>query len=353
MRDDERFPVYDEHDSTIAQLLSHLQQLRRSVPINYELKAELKQKLLQRMKELETHQHHSLAHTRRKRRVVWWLSGGSVALTLAAAFGIWTSSTLHVTHPAVLIMPSPSAVEQVDINPDGTWIAYVSLDAKIHTKALNQDGREGNFGLPSGPGSYQSLAWANNNRQLIVVEQQGSRSRLWLVEMEQPGVPISSRLLKEENNAEIRSPAWSPGDDQVLYTKVENGVEELWVSSTISLQERKLAEGSQPSWAPDGQRIAFVKDGAVSVMDLGTNDITSLGTGMWPSWQNDERLTYTTADGKLAEVELNIQPPVTSLLTVSKLPNQKLLRANWAADKKHLLLAQQAKEQGVVFSLAR
>ncbi len=354
MREDKRLPAYDEHDTTIAQLLTHLQQLRRSVPINYQLKAELKERLLQRMKELDINQHVTLhAQLRRRRRVVWWLSG-AIALTVAAVLGIWTSSTLNVHEPAILTMPSLSAADQVDINPDGTYIAYVSPDAKIHTKPLESDGKEGKIGLPTVIGTYQSVSWANNNRQLAVVEQHGSLSRLWLVDMTEPGVHNSSRLLKEEKDAQFRSPSWSPANDQIVFTKVVNGVEQLWVNSTVSLQERKLTEGSQPNWSPDGSHIAFVKDGSISVLELASGSITAVGNGSWPSWQSADRLTYTTRDGMLAEVKLDVQPPVTTLLSVANLSTEKLVRASWAADKKHLLLAQQKDdEQQLVFSLAR
>ncbi|MFY0544293.1 hypothetical protein [Brevibacillus sp. H7] len=354
MREDERLSLQDEHDATIAQLLTHLQQLRRSVPVNYQLKADLKERLLQRMKELEINQQDTLhAQLRRKRRVAWWLSG-AIALTLASALGIWTSSPLKVTEPALLTMSTPSAAEQVDINPDGSYIAYVSADARIYMKSLEEKGKEGKVGLPHDTGTYQSLSWANNNQQLAVVEQKGPLSRLWLVDLASPGIHTSSRLLKEESGAVFRVPAWSPANDQIAYAKVVSGKEELWITSTVSFHERKLTEGGQPEWSPDGRQIAFVKGGSVSVIELATGNITALGTGSWPSWQSDDRLTYTTREGRLAEVQMDAHPPVTTLVPVGNLSNEKLVRANWAADKKHLLLAHQTDEQPtLVFSLAR
>jgi len=353
MRDDKRFPVYDEHDTTVADLLGHLQQLRRSVPVNYQLKAELKQKLLQRMKDREEFELHTLTPTEKKRRLVWWLWSGAVALSLAAALGIWNCHSLFIQRGAVLTIPAPSSVDMVDIRPDGSSLAYLSTDANIHMISLEKGSKSVIIDLPSGSGTYQSLAWAHNSRQLAIVEQADSLSRLWLVEVAQPGVSSSMRLLKEEKHVQFHSPAWSPGDDQVVFTKRVNGKEELWVCSTVSFQERKLTEGGQPSWSPDGQRIAFVKEGIVSILDLRSKSVTPFGPGGWPSWRHEARVTYTQ-DGKLLEARLHEQPPVTTELAVKRMSAEKLLRANWAANQEHLLLAQQADpEQGVVFSVAR
>lgn len=103
MRDDERSLTNESPDNTIAQLLTHLQQLRRSVPINYQLKTDLKEKLLQRMRELDLlHSSQPHAHTRRKRRIVWWLSCGAIALSLAVILGVWSGQSLEVRGKSVV-----------------------------------------------------------------------------------------------------------------------------------------------------------------------------------------------------------------------------------------------------------
>jgi TolB protein len=354
MRDDDRYSVNDSRDATIAQLLAHLQLLRRSVPVNYQLKEELKEKLLQRMKEMERHKQHSqLAQNLRKRRIAWWLSGGTVAIALAAVFAVWSSTDVKVRESSLLSLSGPMAVEQVDINANGSYLAYVAKDEKIHAMPLTDKAKEEMFGLPSIKGRYHALAWAHNNRQLAVVEKLDASTRLWVVDVPRDGAQNSSRLIKEESNVEYRSPDWSPDNERIAYTKIIGGVEEIWVSSTLSLREQKLTEGSQPEWSPDGKLLAFVKQGSVSLMDLESGKVTPLGAGAWPSWNSAQTLTYTTPDGRLAEVRLDVQPPETKLMSIAKLSDDKLVRATWATDQKHLLLSQQSERENViVISLA-
>ena len=69
------------------------------------------------------------------------------------------------------------------------------------------------------------------------------------------------------NYESVSSPTLSPDGNQVLYTRqwinlVEDKREsDLWIVNTDGSQNRYFMEGSNGLWSPDGNKIAFVKEG--------------------------------------------------------------------------------------------
>jgi TolB protein len=350
MRDNERPDTDEFHDTTIAQLLTHLQQLRRAVPVNYRLKAELKEKLLQRMKELDANRTSAAPKLRIKRRKVWWLASGVIALTLAALIGFWGQDSIKMIQPSFVTVPLKGSVEQVDLNSRGDRVAFVAEDAKLYTRSITDASEKENYQLPKSEGKYNALAWSYSDERIALIEQIDGTSRLWMLDVPKNGLH-SSRLLREEKGVTYSTPSWAPNNTEIAYTRVANGKAEIWVNSTVSFQERKITEGTQPDWAPDGNQLAFVDGGTVSILNLATGETKPLGQGEWPSWQSTDRLTYTTAEGKLVQVRLDVEPSETDELAVPHAPGEKLVRANWAKNGKDLLIAHETKQM-FVFSIA-
>lgn len=354
MREENQNPRGYDDEQTVPMLLTHLKQLRRSVPVNYQLKSDLKKQLLQRMKELEAQKKTSDVAGSKGRRTL--IRAGLATLLVSLAFvsyGWWTKDAVSIREHHLLTLPAESTVEQVDMDTSGTQVAYIVQSSVLRTLSLTKDQKPLTVKLPPTEGRYIALSWANHGKQIAVVEQQNQQARLWIVNLPDVYNMGSSRLLKEEEGVSYQSPSWSQNDDTVAYTRTKNGVEEIWVSSTVSFQEWKLAEGSQPEWSPDGRFLSFRNGDKIHVMEMRTGKIMVLGEGQWPSWSTDSKLTYTTSEGKLAEVLLDEQPTVTREVTLFNRSSEKLIRANWSAKAKKLLLISHEEEpEALVISLA-
>jgi WD40-like Beta Propeller Repeat len=61
---------------------------------------------------------------------------------------------------------------------------------------------------------------------------------------------------------------------------------------------RQLALGSEPAWSPDGQKLAYTRDGQVYVANADGSGETAVGPGRYPSWSPDGgALAVSRTDG--------------------------------------------------------
>src|SRR5919201_1267159 len=62
---------------------------------------------------------------------------------------------------------------------------------------------------------------------------------------------------------------------------------------------RGFHEDEQPSWSPDGSRVAFTRDGRVAVLELASRRVRVLTTGRDPDWSPDgRRLVFAVVRGE-------------------------------------------------------
>lgn len=354
MRDD-RMPPEEWQDTTIAQLLHHLQEMRQAVPVNYRLKAELKAKLLERLQEMEQQRSGHAVTVRAKRRKVWWLYGGVLALTLAALLTIWSGDGLTVRIEQMELGAEEVTAEGISIAPDGKRIGLITSAGTLLTKEIQGEAAAHTW-RPSGPVSqYKGIAWSSDGRMLALTEQQQEVARLWIADVRSTEpTAISRRLIKEEAGVQFAHPAWSPDHRQIAFTRTKQGSDEIWITSTVSLHEQKLTDGRMPVWSPDGEKLAFTRDHQVMIYHLSTGEMTVAGKGSWPSWSGADRLSFIQADGQLVEAHLDQPQPALYTISLPDHIQSGLIRAEWSLNRQDvLILYQEAEEISVAVARRR
>jgi len=352
MREDDKWTTEDRHDPTIAQLLEHLQEMRTTVPVNYQLKAELKKRLLEQMKQTQSGaaQQSADSEATASRWKKWHLAAGVAAVAILAAVLFFNRAVFSLDEKLQKTLPPETTVEQVAITSTGEKVAYVTDKTKLQTYLVDDKREENAFTLPSTTGKYDSIAWANHSDRLAVVENTDQYSRLWMIDGKDNGREQSFRLVAERKGVQLSSPQWDPTDRYLTYTRTGNGTSEIWMNSTFSSEEKKIADGSDPVWSPDGKSLAYSHEGNVVVLHMQTGEQQTIGKGKSPSWMRNDSLTYLAASGELYHVTLDEQKEQSSPIRLPVEEGGSAVRAHWIKNGDLLFVIRQ-KGTAVSYSL--
>ncbi len=353
MKDDKRSSQEEMQDTTIAQLLSHLKQLRQAVPVNYQLKAELKQRLLEQMEQMEQANRSKQDSPETQRSSLWkrWVPIG-LAVLAVAGFSLFRQDSLGLRKPEPLSITLTGSIEQAAISPRGDQIGVVTKEEKLLIYQMENTKSDRIVSLPQTKGKYDSLAWSADGGQLAVIEQSDEAARIWVVDFDHAR-QYGSRLIWEEKGGHFANLSWRPQGEQIAFTRVKDGREEIWLANTSSYVAEKMMDGSQPDWSPDGKFIAFVTEGQIKVMNLDTKKRITVEKGTCPSWVTERQFTYISEKQQLIQVELDPQTKsIKSKQAVSDEMND-IKRAIWSRDGKHLLFVQSMNQQNAWFVAER
>ncbi len=340
----------EPHDPTISQLLAHLTEMRRAVPVNYKLKEELRKRLLEQMRQqqMTDAQAPETAGGPAARPRGWRIAAGVVAVAMAATVLLWPGERIALGEQQALPLPVSDEVERVALSPKGERVAFLEADGRLHLYGASEDAAHDQLTMPATKGTYDAVAWGGS--RLAVTEHDADRSRLWIVNAKEKETSPASRLLCEETDGRIDHLSWSFGGTQIAYSRVSGSRSEVWIVNTVTFSAKKLTDGSHPEWSPDGRTIAYDKDGSVWLIDPKTGQTREVAAGTRPSWQGDDQLTYTGPDGKLMEAWINGADPAKTA-AVGGLHRDTIRRAVWSQNGKWLLIAKQT-EQGTTYWLA-
>lgn len=185
-------------------------------------------------------------------------------------------------------IPNPVQISKegdfITISPDGKQLAYSKGDEIYIT---DSDGKDSPHFLTSG----HKPVWSPNGKMIAYLSKEGEEVEISVINTDGIG-----GLRLTTNAGEYSEFAWSPDSKQISYIADEySGV--LYVikadgTGLLKLNSKKatlysIPSDSSPSWSPDGNRIVFVRDSQIAV-------INSDGTG-YKLLTDSRRASYFSA----------------------------------------------------------
>ncbi len=77
-------------------------------------------------------------------------------------------------------------------------------------------------------------------------------------------------------------PVWSPDGKSILFTSTRGGQAGIWVMNADGTEPRRICDGGQAEWLPDGKAIVFIRDEKVYTRDLASGEEKLISDKDWP-----------------------------------------------------------------------
>ncbi len=135
-------------------------------------------------------------------------------------------------------------------------------------------------------------------------------------------------------------PRFSPDGRQILYTSLRDGFPQVWVMNRDGSDPKKITDGAQPAWSPDGKSILFIKDDQAFIRELesGTERLVSP-----KEWQRCGTPTWSPDGKRLAIASRHLGDVGIFILGLDGQKQQQLKTEDacctptWHPDGKHIL----------------
>ena len=217
-----------------------------------------------------------------------------------------THSRLLLACALIVVSAGTAPAQQGRAAGDG-MLAFVSeRDGNAEIYVMNLDGT-GLLRLTNDAGRDADPAWSPDGKRIAFASDRAGSWDIYVMNAD------GSNLVRRTQTGRSDAPAWSPDGSKIAFSSLRDGqfgiyvmtVDGDWANPTRVGYDRGW--NSHPAWSPDGRQIAFVSDGRafdllydVYVMNADGSNITTRFEGpfFWndgvtfyfqPSWSPDGR----------------------------------------------------------------
>src|SRR5262245_50172114 len=152
------------------------------------------------------------------------------------------------------------------VSPDGRTIAFARAvpGEPPHVYLVGVDGSDPRR-ISDVEDAEISPAWSPDGTRLAFSRVVGERFELFVAHAD----GSEAVRLIHTPRADEAGASWSPNGTQIAFTRFAHDNEDLWVVDADGANGHALVRGrhedSSPAWAPDGARIAIVRDGRIAL----------------------------------------------------------------------------------------
>jgi len=173
-------------------------------------------------------------------------------------------------------------------SPDGTKIAfYSSREGNLNIWVKNADGSGDALQLTSDKGSDLNQEWSPDSTKLVFESNRSGNYDLWVVNVDGATPPVQITF----SEASDRKPLWSPDGTRIAFQSYRSGEQNIWVKNadgTGDAVEVSAGYGSVSMhiWSPDSRWIAFVSEDREIMLNSsdGVGVAEKVADGLEPCW---------------------------------------------------------------------
>lgn len=309
---DKKDNVYPlKQNNSLDDLVSHMRQVRDSIPVNQRLRRELRARLVEGRQALTG----SAPVDPEKqgsggRRWPWLLGAGSLVLlcllVAALAFFRDTGPKSLAAGPVTEVARFWAQEDPLvpSLWPSGGLMVVERGGALL---LLNRQGSRFAAVRPPAGQKYSSPAWSPDGGKLALVRDKGGGSELLVLNIAagtkpeemhraiERGLEQAGALVKPSAGSAITDLAWSPDGGVLAYSLRESGQSRVFLAGGKT-SPVSLGQGARPAWSPDGKWLVVEREGqddkALCLVEREGGRSYPLGPGRFPVWNRDGYLLF-------------------------------------------------------------